>query len=417
MNQQIEPSITAVLRLREIRAEILASVVRILLLLLLIGAAYGTLAYGQARATDVYFQLGIIALALTYSCIVLLLILRQKYRVYFKYSSVLLDALLLSAVLFATGRNGAPATVLASAMVFLYPLQMGLAALRSDPRLVLVATLASVFGFLVNWLYFLPEIRNLPGVPAATPESFILKTFYLSLTGLVLALLAREVRRVALYAVVSAFERDRMIREDDALLAYLPADLALQVKEGRVDLSPGQEREVTILSLSLILDASDPRTLVQTLNARLKEISGFLLEAGGVLERSHGATMVVVFGLSDSPGHATQALQAVHALLRDGRHEVQIGIHSAALVFGSTGSPGRQDFQALGRDLEVARCLAEFCALLDRSVLISETVLLAAGRGDLPFKLDELGSFEVRGAKDALVLYSFSVDHQFATVL
>ncbi|MBE7439276.1 MAG: hypothetical protein HS115_12530 [Spirochaetales bacterium] len=405
MNQETNSSIAAVLHLREIRAEILACFVRLFLLLLLVGAAYATLIYGQARAADVYFQLSVIATAFAYSSLVLYLILRQKYRSWFKYSSVLLDAVLLSAVLFGTARNDAPATVLASAMVFLYPLQMGLAALRSDPRLVLLATLASVLGFAANWIYFLPEIRGLPGVPAATPESFILKTLYLSLTGLVLAFLAREVRRVALYAVSAAVEHDRVVRDHEALLAYLPEDLALLVKEGQLDLREGQEREVTILSLSLILTDSEPQSLVQTLNSRLEQISSFLLEAGGVLERSHGATITILFGLSDPIDHARQALQVARSLVTDWNGLVHIGIHSASLVFGATGSPGRQDFQALGEDLEVARCLAEFCGLLDRSVLISETVL--AGIRDRP-ALDALGSFQVRGARDDLFIYSFS---------
>ncbi len=254
---------------------------------------------------------------------------------------------------------------------FLWPLVLGLAALRLGPvgqALVLVgAPLA--FGAL--------------GFELFAQHRLWLKIVYWML-GVVLAVLPVLVVRY----LIEAYRRSFI---HDAFSHYLaPAVVEELAKHPELLRLGGEKREMTamfsdIQGFSSFSERMSPEELVHFLNMYLGAMSDVILEHEGTIDKYEGDAIVAFFGAPiHQPDHALRAVRtalAQQALLARLREEwaregwpavhARIGINSGEMVVGNMGTERRMNYTIMGDNVNLASRLEGACKVYRVPILIS----------------------------------------------
>jgi adenylate cyclase len=189
--------------------------------------------------------------------------------------------------------------------------------------------------------------------------------------GLVLLRRWQLLRRML--GVVKSENIARLLEED-------PAQLDLR----------GQERVVTLLfadirNFTTFAEKHSARGVVTLLNAYFGAVVPILEQHGGTLNQYFGDGMMVIFGAPlTQPDHAVRAVRAgvemvrkLHALqaqwtaLGFAGLRVGVGIHTGRVVIGTVGSPGRQDYSAVGDTTNTAARIEAQNKVFSTEILIS----------------------------------------------
>jgi adenylate cyclase len=197
---------------------------------------------------------------------------------------------------------------------------------------------------------------------------------------------------------------------------YLHPDLVHQISQSpeRVALG-GQEVEATVL-FSDIYDFTTtsenlaPQELVTHLNAYFSDLTRFILDHAGMLDKYTGDGIMAVFGAPLSrPDHARMACRAALAhrqfsqnmKKQDGAPHVipfhvgtRIGIHSGKIVAGNIGSQRRMDYTAIGDTVNLAARLESVNKIYRTNIIISEATFRQVGN---EFVCRELDFLRVKG--------------------
>jgi class 3 adenylate cyclase len=142
----------------------------------------------------------------------------------------------------------------------------------------------------------------------------------------------------------------------------------------------GEEREITLLFSDIrgftpLSENLSPRQVVQLLNEYFEAMSNIVHENGGMLDKYIGDALMVHFGSPHrAPDDALRAVRAGLAMQRkvaeltrewedQGRapFQIRIGINTGTVIAGNIGSTSRQEYTAIGDDVNIAQRLEANC--------------------------------------------------------
>ncbi|WP_170478439.1 adenylate/guanylate cyclase domain-containing protein [Ruegeria arenilitoris] len=186
---------------------------------------------------------------------------------------------------------------------------------------------------------------------------------------------------------------------------------------GRAHASQGQERQLAVLFLDMrgftALTAGQlPYDIVFLLNRFFDAIVPAITANGGTVDKYMGDGLLAMFETRDAASSALAGLNAAagvgHALERfnqqlkaEGSPEIRIGmgLHSGDLVLGEIGAAKHAPRTIIGDAVNVASRLEAETKALRVELLVSQSVLLAAGLDTNP---DELRDFQLRGVSESV---------------
>jgi class 3 adenylate cyclase len=192
-------------------------------------------------------------------------------------------------------------------------------------------------------------------------------------------------------------------RTMDALMRFLPQDVARDVGEGKLDLHAEPERRtVTILFCDIVgfsrLSESVPiHELARFLNAYFTRVSQIVFDHGGMIDKFLGDGVMAIFGYPKPLTHHEQVVAAI-ACAKDillafqdkdqnlqsfEEHEVKIriGLNQGEAIVGAFGGEQRMDFTAIGSSVNFAQRIES--AAGPGEIFVSESVALCSGMQDL----------------------------------
>ena len=191
------------------------------------------------------------------------------------------------------------------------------------------------------------------------------------ITG-VAAILAAALENARLFARVQVEFARRA-----SLERYFAPDLVDRVLKGEVPLArQGRSAAGTILFIDIrgftrLTDTTEPRRLVEMLNAYFSAMQRIIFRSGGTVERFGGDSILAYWGVveedQEHQGHGAGAALAMLAeawrlnpeLEASGGPtlRVAVGINSGQVVVGDVGGPERYEFTILGTAINLARRL------------------------------------------------------------
>ncbi len=113
-------------------------------------------------------------------------LIKQGRNLYFlRYFSVTIDIIALSSHIYINSRFFSPIAVSSTASIFIYPVLMFLSVLRYDKKLIIYATLLTLFAFNLNYVLRFHSIDNklIEQVISSDPMGQIYKSGYLAILG------------------------------------------------------------------------------------------------------------------------------------------------------------------------------------------------------------------------------------------
>ena len=416
----------------EVRAERIGAIVRIVvsallfgsLLLVVIGPARreGALVHQQvivAEATVLaYLLLGIVAFWLARPAL---------YRPWMSWVVATLDVVFILVSLELGIRNTEVSANYAISLpvVWLTPLVLAFGAMRYEPRLVGYVAVLLVGGIgYVSVTGALPPGGGEPAPPAGLVPLFqappnVMRMVMLLLAGLVLTIAVTRSRALLLRAIDETRRRDSLTR-------YLPPQVAGMV----VDADAGAIRRgwrqpaavmfVDMRGFTQRAESMDPTDLGRFTGAFRQRVAAAVDAHGGVIDKFIGDAVMVVFGLpspaSDDAARAVACGKAILASLAEWSAaraaegtdpvSVGIGIHWGEVFCGAVGDDSRLEFAVLGDTVNVAARLEEETKRAGRSLVVSQTLLDAAGEAAEDWM--PLPPAQLRGRQQPVPIYGAS---------
>jgi adenylate cyclase len=150
--------------------------------------------------------------------------------------------------------------------------------------------------------------------------------------------------------------------------------------------------------------------VIETLNVYLGIQADVIRQYGGYVDKFVGDEIMALFEGENKEARAVRAADAMLKAVRDAnaidRMAIGIGVNAGEVVFGSTGSTGRQDYTVIG---DVVNMAARLCSAAAAGVvLVSEDVQHAAC--DIAsFSTPE--SLKLKGKSKALPIYTLLEVH------
>ncbi|WP_120497519.1 adenylate/guanylate cyclase domain-containing protein [Kiloniella sp. EL199] len=175
------------------------------------------------------------------------------------------------------------------------------------------------------------------------------------------------------------------------------------------------EREATILFADVVgftnlTERLGPVKIVDVLNSYFDEMTGIIMENGGIVATFHGDAILAIFNVPlEDPDHAEHALKAAQAMLlcveedrfAEEKLSIRIGINTGSVVAGNVGGGGRQSYTVYGDAVNLAARLEALAKEKGQSLLISGHT-----HKKLPQKrLHLLGETTVRGQSQPVEFY------------
>lgn len=162
-----------------------------------------------------------------------------------------------------------------------------------------------------------------------------------------------------------------------SLERYFAPDLVDRVLKGEVPLArQGRSAGGTILFIDIrgftrLTDTTEPRRLVEVLNAYFSAMQRIIFRSGGTVERFGGDSILAYWGVveedAEHPAHGACAALAMLAEAWRMNPELEasggptlrvaVGINSGQVVVGDVGGPERYEFTILGTAINLARRL------------------------------------------------------------
>jgi adenylate cyclase len=209
-----------------------------------------------------------------------------------------------------------------------------------------------------------------------------------------------------------------------AMSRYLHPDLVQQIALAPEQVKMGgQEVEATVMfsdiyDFTTISENFTPHELVAHLNSYFSDISGFILDHGGMLDKYTGDGIMAIFGAPlPRDNHALLACRAALAhkdfsiKLESGNHlsvadqfhsRTRLGIHSGKIVAGNIGSSRRMDYTAIGDTVNLSARLEGVNKIYKTKIIISNATFRLIKD---EFICRELDFLTVKGKKTPTRIY------------
>jgi adenylate cyclase len=239
--------------------------------------------------------------------------------------------------------------------------------------------------------------------------------------GLALSISSRSARLVARGA--NEARNAEQVRQ--RLGAYVSTELLdIVLAEGSEDLG-GKRQTVVILFSDLrgftkYSEGRDPEALVDELNRYFEAMLEPIQNHGGVVDKFMGDAIMAVWGVPEGrPDDAIRALQAAQgmgtALEKHNKTRVEaglsplaqgIGLHLGEVVAGNIGTRKRRQYTVVGDAVNIASRLEAMTKEHRVPVLVSQSVIDAAGRPS--DGVEHRGTVTVRGRTAPVGIFSLS---------
>jgi len=209
-----------------------------------------------------------------------------------------------------------------------------------------------------------------------------------------------------------------------AMARYLHPDLVQQIALDPEQVKMGgQEVEATVMfsdiyDFTTISESFTPHELVAHLNSYFSDISGFVLDNGGMLDKYTGDGIMAIFGAPlPRNDHALLACRAAlahrdfsiklgsanHLSVSDQFHNrTRLGIHSGKIVAGNIGSSRRMDYTAIGDTVNLSARLEGVNKIYKTKIIISDATFNLIQN---EFICRELDFLKVKGKKTPTRIY------------
>jgi len=218
-----------------------------------------------------------------------------------------------------------------------------------------------------------------------------------------------------------------------AMARYLHPDLVQQIARDPEQVKMGgQEVEATVMfsdiyDFTTISENFSPHELVAHLNSYFSDISSFVLDHGGMLDKYTGDGIMAIFGAPlPRNDHALLACRAALAhknfssKLGSGNHlsvadqfhrRTRLGIHSGNIVAGNIGSSRRMDYTAIGDTVNLSARLEGVNKIYKTRVILSHA---SYKRIENEFICRELDFLRVKGKKTPTRIYELIANRELA---
>jgi adenylate cyclase len=266
--------------------------------------------------------------------------------------------------------------------MMLFERRMALSAIRSFVLIVTATTIGEQLGVLP----YAPVFRAAPYAGGHLPTDFLIyigaPMFGIFVVAIVLCYYILDRRRDRDEKLALASEQ--LARANDIISRYVASQLADQVRKGDYAGVDGHHRRKLTLffsdiqSFATVADEVEPEDLSTVLNEYLTEMTAIGERYGATIDKFVGDAIMIFFGAPNATNDRDQALRAVRMAvemqerMRDLRQQwtreglerpfrIRIGINTGQATIGSFGSPGRMDYTAIGRQVNLAARLQVHC--------------------------------------------------------
>jgi adenylate cyclase len=170
---------------------------------------------------------------------------------------------------------------------------------------------------------------------------------------------------------------------------------------------------VDIIGSTSLAEGTDPRGVVDILNAFYEHVVGAVEAQGGWINKFEGDAALCVFGPPNGlADHADAALRAVADLrgrldeFAKARHvEAAIGVASGLVVAGNVGTPARYEYTVIGDPVNTAARLSELAKECPEKVLVAASTIGAA-RPEARTPWSEVDRVVLRGKSEPTSLHT-----------
>jgi class 3 adenylate cyclase len=304
-----------------------------------------------------------------------------------------------------------------------------------EPRPVWLGIVS--FIAVVTGTTFAEQLGLLPYAPLLAEAPFknghLATSWLVTLGGLTFVLMLCQLGLIAY--VIDRWHRhedqlvqttDQLARANDLISRYVAAQVAEQIRLGNYDAVDRQDRRRLTLFFSDIkgftevADHVEPEELSEILNEYFAEMTIIADGYGATIDKFMGDAMMVFFGAPVATHDRDHAVRAVRmamgmqtrmAALQHRWQErgilepfqVRIGINTGVASVGNFGTPGRMDYTAIGRQVNLAARLQVSCEP-GKVLLAHSTWVLVRDEIDCVPK----GEIQVKGIRDPVMVYEVS---------
>ncbi len=218
-----------------------------------------------------------------------------------------------------------------------------------------------------------------------------------------------------------------------AMTRYLHPDIVQQIARDPEQVKMGgQEVEATVMfsdiyDFTTISENFSPHELVAHLNRYFSDISSFILDHGGMLDKYTGDGIMAIFGAPlPREDHALLACRAALAhrnfssKLGSGKElsvsdrfhsRTRLGIHSGNIVAGNIGSERRMDYTAIGDTVNLSARLEGVNKIYKTKIILSHATYK---RIKNEFICRELDFLKVKGKTTPTRIYELIANREFS---
>lgn len=304
------------------------------------------------------------------------------------------------------------------------------AAIASFLVIVLITTVAEQLGIIP----YAPLLTTLPMQARHLSAAWFGTLGLLAMTAALLGvgLTALIVDRWRMREAQLAETSDQLARANELISRYIAQQVAQQIRLGNYDAIDRQLRRRLTLFFSDIkgftglADRVEPEELSELLNEYFLEMTGIAERFGGTIDKFMGDAIMIFFGAPTATHDRDHALRAVRmALAMQGRmdelrrrwedrgvldpFQIRAGINTGVASVGTFGAPGRMDYTAIGRQVNLAARLQVNCEpgkiLLSHStwVLVRDEIVCVPK-----------GEIHVKGIRDPVLVYEVAAPYPTA---
>jgi class 3 adenylate cyclase len=192
----------------------------------------------------------------------------------------------------------------------------------------------------------------------------------------------------------------------------------------------GERRQVTVLFCDLrgftsIAERTTPEEVVQTLNEFFGEMTTWVRQCGGFVDKFIGDAMLVVFGLFEQDGTPPRgaavglqcalgmrerltALNARRSTIGGKPLAMAVSLHTGDVVAGTIGAEDRHDYTVIGDTVNVAARLQQHCKDRGHDLMVSAAVYEAGRMDGVACAIDFRDSVTLRGRTEPVEVYGVS---------
>jgi adenylate cyclase len=222
---------------------------------------------------------------------------------------------------------------------------------------------------------------------------------------------------------------DQLSRANDLISRYVAAQVAEQIRLGNYEAVDRQHRRRLTLffsdikGFSEVADHVEPEELSERLNEYFAAMTHIAERYGGTIDKFMGDAIMIFFGAPVATHDRDHAVRAVRmAMEMQGRmtqlrtrweadgalepFEIRIGINTGVASVGNFGAPGRMDYTAIGRQVNLAARLQVNCE--PGKILLSHSTWVLV-RDDIPCV--SRGEIQVKGTRDPVKVYEVAAPY------